>query len=253
MNAASLNSHIRPVDERRDLAVPGDKYDTLDFCVQHWLDIGALSIKTRGKFCVALSGGSTPKAIFQSLSSSRDRNSLDWSKVYLFWSDERSVDPDHSDSNYLMAMTSGLGSLPIPDEQIFRMEAEDTIERNAERYERCIREHCPDGKLDLVMLGMGDDGHTASLFPETKGLSEIERMVIANHVPQKETWRMTFSYRGIHNSRHIAIYVLGKGKEEMLKDVLFGEMDTQRIPSQGVGQPDCKALWIADQAAAAKL
>ena len=151
-------------DERRHIALPGDHDATLAFAVANWLDIADASIADHDFFAVALSGGSTPKKIFQYLAQMPER--LDWSKVYLFWGDERSVPPNDPDSNYRMAIEeSGLGKLPIPKNHIFRMKAEEDIEANARAYEQIIREKLGPHPFDLIMLGMGDDGHTASLFP----------------------------------------------------------------------------------------
>lgn len=249
MTAPAWKDLCRPFDKRRQIAVPGSKDETLDFCVQHWVACAQDAIEQRGKFFVALSGGSTPKAIFERL----PQQKLDWSKVWVFWSDERSVPPEDPDSNYRMAMDAGLAKLPIPPKQIFRMEAEEDTESHAEAYAHILREKLPDGRFDLIMLGMGDDGHTASLFPQTGGLQRADSPVIANWVTQKDTWRMTFTFGLIDQARCTAIYVLGAGKADMLHQVLEGEYNMDLLPSQRLGTEETPALWIVDQDAAAKL
>src|SRR5690242_14384328 len=171
-------------DDRRDLVIPGDAETTLEFCAEHWLETGNQAIADHGAFYVALSGGSTPKAIFQMLTSPTHAHRIDWSKVHLFWSDERAVPPDHPDSNYHMALSAGLDKMPIPKNHIHRMQAEKDIEAHALAYEALVK----DRPFDLVMLGMGDDGHTASLFPYTKALAETQRLVVANYIDAKKTW-----------------------------------------------------------------
>ncbi len=235
-----------PLDERRDVIVPGDEKRTIEFSAGHFGSTLAKAIAVRGKASVALSGGHTPKTIYQAVSTSEHRNAIDWTKVYLFWSDERSVPPTDPESNYKMAMDAGLKNLGIPPEHIFRMPAEGESEADSNGYEEKILKYTADGMFDLVMLGMGDDGHTASLFPATHALQVEDQLVVANFIPQLHTWRMTLTYPGIHASRSIAFYVLGKKKAAMVKEVLTGPYDPIRLPSQKVGTPQHKALWILD-------
>jgi 6-phosphogluconolactonase len=236
-------------DKRRDLMVAGDYESTIKFCAEHFIKVCDESIAKFGSFSVALSGGSTPKALFTLLTQAPYVSRIDWSNVHLFWSDERSVEPSDPESNYHMAMEAGFSKVSIPSSQIHRMQAETDIEKNAEAYEEIIHSHLKGRGFDLVMLGMGEDGHTASLFPKTEGLKATSKLVIANHVPQKETWRMTLTFKCINESRNIAIYVLGKSKQEMLKEALSSKDGT--YPIENVGTTSHKALWIADDAAAA--
>lgn len=233
-------------DDRRDIVIPGNYAETIKFCVEHFLGIAKKAIAERNCFAAALSGGSTPKAIFQALSQNKLCHEVDWSKVFLFWSDERAVPPDHPDSNYRMAMESGFFKLAIPETNIYRMQAESDGEKNAADYERIIREKLSKGCFDLVMLGMGEDGHTASLFPHTNALQETEKLVVMNYIPQKETWRMTFTFPCINSSRNIAIYVLGSSKAEMVHQVLSSQYDPNSLPIQKIGTSSHKALWILD-------
>lgn len=240
------------LDERRLIAMPGDHDTTLAFAIDHWLEIAEESIKDHDFFAVALSGGSTPKKMFQQICTKQDR--IDWTKVFLFWSDERNVPPSHPDSNYKMAMEEGgLSKLPIPQNQIFRMVAEEDIEANAKAYEDIILDKLGAHPFDLVMLGMGDDGHTASLFPHTDGLHTTGRLVIPNFIPQKNSWRMTFTYECINRARHICIYVLGGGKSEILEKVLTGPITPDEYPSQMIGTDSNPVLWIVDAEAGKNL
>ncbi len=233
-------------DERRDLAITGDEKATIAFAADHWIRLAKNAIKHSGRFAVALSGGSTPKAIFTYLA--EQPNALDWSRVWLFWSDERSVGPDHPDSNYHMAMTAGLNKLPLLPQNIFRMKAENEIEKHAAEYEEIIQGKLGDNLFDLVMLGLGEDGHTASLFPNTKALKETRHLVKANHVPEKNTWRMTFTFPCINKSQCSAIYALGKGKADIAKQVLKAKLPSP-WPASFVGTKERKALWILDDLA----
>jgi 6-phosphogluconolactonase len=240
------------VDARRKVVMPGDHEVTLAFAADHWIQIANESIQDHGFFAVALSGGSTPKKIFQRLATMADR--LDWSKVYLFWSDERSVPPTHPDSNYRMAMEEGgLSKLPISQNQIFRMVAEEDIETNAKAYEDVILDKLGSHPFDMVMLGLGEDGHTASLFPHTDALKAKGRLVVPNFVPQKNSWRMTFTYECINRSLHICIYAIGPTKTEILEKVLLGPHNPLEYPSQVIGTQTNPALWIIDSEAGKNL
>lgn len=241
------------IDDRRDLVKGEDKFHTVQLCVFHFIRSAKQAISERGAFHVALSGGSTPKAIFKSLTDETNRNQVDWQKVFLWWSDERSVDKEDENSNYRMAMDAGFSDLPIPPEHIFRMEGEGDIEAHAASYEQLIKEHVPDEKFDLVMLGMGEDGHTASLFPETHALHSDGRLVVANFIPKLNTWRMTFTFKLINAARQTVVYVIGEGKAEMLKKIIKGEYSPDQLPLQKVGTPAGKALIIADNGACKEL
>lgn len=233
-------------DERRDLAVPGHKEDLFQYGVEHFIVTANQAIADHGFFTVALSGGSTPKGIFSLLASPEYRSKLDWSKVLLFWSDERSVSPDDPESNYRMAMDAGFSKLGILKENIFRMVAETDIQENAKRYEQIIREKVPGASFDLVMLGMGDDGHTASLFPHTEGLHVQNKLVTANYVPSKQTWRLTLTFDSINAAKVIAIYVTGKEKQQKLKEVFTHDYEPDELPIQKIGTIEHRALWIFD-------
>jgi len=235
-------------DQRRHIQIEDTADSAVAFAVEHWIHSAKQAIQQRGFFAVALSGGSTPKAIYQKLILSKE---IDWSKIFLFWGDERAVPPTSSESNYKMAMES-FQKVPIPLHQIFRMHAEENIEANAKEYEEKIRHHLGKQLFDLVMLGMGEDGHTASLFPGTKALTVEEHLVCANEVPQLKTDRMTLSFSCINQSKKIAIYALGAAKKEMISKVLEAPILSD-YPSSNIGTVERPALWILDKAAGADL
>lgn len=249
MTAFSWKKMIRGFDDRRDLLIQGDYDHTLDFCTRQFIQLAQEAIADKGFFTVALSGGSTPSALFKQLASPQNRDLVPWQNVRLFWSDERSVPPSDTASNYHMAMASGFSSLLLNPDNVFRMHAEDDIEQQALEYESLIKTYVPNHSFDLIMLGVGEDGHTASLFPKTHALHTQGRLVVANFVPQINAWRMTFTYECINAGKVIVIYALGKNKAEILTKVLNSPYDPDNLPIQKVGTPEHKALWIADTAA----
>ena len=247
------NLKINPWDERRDLPIPGDKNATLDVCIRHFIASARQAIEDHGNFYVALAGGNTPKAIYERLTSPPYAEQIEWDKVCLFWSDERSVPPESDESNYKMTMDAGFAKMAIPTSQIHRMKAEENIEESALEYDQIIRHTLKNNPFDLVILGMGEDGHTASLFPQTKGLQAKDRLAIANYVPQKNTWRLTLTLEAINSAHSTAIYVLGASKKHTLLEVFTSEEQFDRYPIQQVGTKENKALWIIDDAASSEL
>lgn len=235
---------LKSWDTRRDLYVGGNAQEAIAFAVEHFVHAAQRSILQRGRFAVALSGGSTPKVVYQQLI----EQPLEWSKIWLFWSDERAVPPDHPDSNYRMAMEF-FKKVPIPASQVFRMQAESDIEQGALDYEEKVKHVLGKSLFDLVLLGVGEDGHTASLFPHTKALLEEDRLVVANHVPDKKCWRMTLTFSCINQSHHSAFYALGKSKKLIIPKVLTAPIDSE-FPASRIGTPEHKALWILDEDAA---
>ena len=226
-----------------ELIVPGDQAATLHYAAEHFVSCCREAIQDHDAFYVALSGGSTPKALFTLLTSDEYASEIAWDKVHLFWGDERASPPTSPESNYHMAMKAGLEKMIIPRHHIHRMIAEKEIEKHAAIYEETIRKILGDRSFDLVMLGIGEDGHTASLFPGTEALKAKGKLVVANYVPQKETHRMTFTFECINSASHIVFYVMGKEKHPILSHVFSGP---KKFPCQLVGTPENPALWIAD-------
>lgn len=196
------------------------------------------AVAARGAFRVALSGGSTPKLMYRAL---RKLPDVPWPAVHVYFSDERSVGPDSPDSNYRLAHDELLTYVPIPAGQIHRMEGERRpLEEAARAYAALLPE-----RLDVVLLGMGDDGHTASLFPGTEALEATGR-VAANWVPKLNTGRLTFTFPEINAASERWLLVTGSGKAEVLRAVQAGEGD---YPVARVREP----VWFLDAAAAAQL
>lgn len=215
---------------------------------------------TRGRARIAISGGSTPKAAFQLLADPSQpwRARMPWDKLDLFWVDERCVPPDHPESNFRMTREALLDHVPLQPGQIHRMEGELEPVVAAARYESLLRntfrlEGAESPRFDLVALGMGPDGHTASLFPNTEAVHEIGRLVTANHVPQKDTWRITLTWPVINHASSVFFLIGGADKAEVLREVMLGPRDPERLPSQLIWPSSGILSLILDQAAAALL
>src|ERR1700744_4618557 len=218
------------------------------------------AVASRGIARIAISGGSTPNATFKLLSdpSQPFLATLPWDKRQRFWVDEPCVPPNDPDSNYGVCRELLLTKVPIPETNVFRMEGELDPEEAASRYESTLRnvmklEGAESPAFDLVVLGMGPDGHTASLFPNTEALDEMGRLVVANHVPQKDTWRITLTWPVINQAAEVAVEVEGPAKTDIVAEVLTGPPDPQRLPSQLIRPANGKLLFRLDQDAAAKL
>ena len=224
-----------------------------------WIaELAREGVSQRGRFSVALAGGSTPRRIYEILAGDDGPgNSLDWPKVHVFFGDERTVPPDHSDSNFRMAHEALLSLVAIPAENVHRMIGEGDAVANARLYEDELRSFFGDDAdwpaFDLVMLGMGDDGHTASLFPATTALEERRAWVVANWVEKFDTFRVTLTAPAVNAARHVMFMVAGGSKAARLREVLHGEHDPQRLPSQLIRPDDGSLEWLVDRAAAAEL
>jgi 6-phosphogluconolactonase len=211
-----------------------------------------------GRFTVALSGGSTPKAMFEHLAAEPLRDTVPWSSILFFWGDERAVGPDHPDSNFGMANRALLSRVPVPDENIFRMrgEAADLNEAAEEYEETIVRVAGAEGglpRLDLIFLGMGADGHTASLFPGTSALDVSDRIVVSNYVEKLAANRLTLTVSAINAARNVRFLVSGQDKAPALKAVLEGPPNPRLYPSQLIHPTDGSLLWMTDESAVSEL
>ena len=227
---------------------------------QLFADAVEQAVRSRGVARVAISGGSTPKAMFQLLAdpSQQFATAVPWHKLHLYWVDERCVPPADSESNYRMTNEALLSKVPLPPAQVHRMEGELSPDDAASRYEAVLRnsmklEGAESPAFDLLLLGMGDDGHTASLFPHTAALEEITRLVVANHVPQKDTWRVTLTFPVINQARQVCFLIEGAAKTKVLAEVLTGPRDPERLPSQLIRPSVGSLRFLLDEAAAAGL
>src|SRR5205085_7866543 len=214
------------------------------------------AVSERGRFAVALSGGTTPRRVYELLASDDYRTQVTWASVHIFFGDERTVAPDHADSNYRMANEALLAHVSIPAKNVHRIDGVGDASANASQYESELREFFGDAawpRLDLVMLGMGDDGHTASLFPGSAALEEQQAWVVANWVEKFQTWRITLTAPAINAARRVLFLVTGAGKSDRLREVLKGERDPQRLPSQLIQPRDGALEWFVDRGAVARL
>lgn len=212
----------------------------------------------RGVARIAISGGTTPKAMFALLATDPFVKRIPWEKLDLYWVDERCVGPEDADSNYRMTREALLSKVPLPAERIHRIEGELEPEEAAARYEAAIRngfrlEGAETPTFDLVLLGMGDDGHTASLFPHTEALNDMTHIAVANHVPQKDTWRVTLTWPVINQGRKVAFLIEGAAKTQVLHEVFEGPYQPETYPSQIIRPASGELTLLLDAAAAAKL
>jgi 6-phosphogluconolactonase len=209
-----------------------------------------------GRFTIALSGGTTPRAMFELLSGEPFLETVPWSRLHFFWGDERAVPPDHPESNYRMAREALLSKAPIPPENIHRWPAEDADPaRAAASYESSLRDFFGDGgvRFDLILLGMGADGHTASLFPHTPALKVDDRIAVENEIAPLATTRLTLTAATINDARNVTFLVAGSEKAPALSAVLNGPYEPDLYPSQLIRPARGALLWMIDEAAAASL
>ena len=215
----------------------------------------SVAVEARGRFVVALSGGSTPKALYTLLAEPGRAAQVDWSRVHLVWGDERCVPPDDPASNFRMAREALLDHVPIPAAQIHRMRGEDDPRTAAAAYERELRALFPEmsSRFDLVLLGLGDNGHTASLFPGLSAVHESARWVVAEHVSEVGMWRLTLTPAAINAAAEILFLVAGREKAAMLARVVEGPRDVDVRPAQVVAPTEGRLCWLVDEAAAGAL
>ena len=227
---------------------------------QYFTEMAGEAVAYSGRARIAISGGSTPKAAFELLADSYQpwRNRMPWERLDLYWVDERAVPPDDADSNYRMTREALLDHVPLRPEQIHRIEGELDPEAAAARYESELRsgfrlEGAELPAFDLVALGMGADGHTASLFPHTQAIHEMSRLAAANFVPQKDSWRITLTWPVINRASSVFFLIAGEDKASVLSEVLTGTLDPERLPSQLIWPSSGILTLILDKAAAALL
>ncbi len=209
------------------------------------------------RFTVALSGGSTPRGVYSLLAEDDSlRRRVPWDRTHFFWGDERPVPPDHIESNYRMAVEAMLSKVPVPPENVYRIRGEDPdTARAAEEYERTLREafRLSEGEIphiDLVLLGLGPDAHTASLFPGTRALRERRRLAVSNRVEQLNTERVTLTPPVLNAAVCVVFLVSGEEKARALKAVVEGKPDPDRLPAQMIRPERGDLIWLVDRAAA---
>lgn len=239
---------LRIVDTPDDVAAAG---------ADAFVKAAGLAIAARGRFAVALSGGSTPKAMLTLLAEVIYARKVDWRHTHLFWSDERCVGPEDPESNYGMTRKILLSGALVPDANVHRMMGELEPHMGALDYSLRLRSFFDVNPppFDLIYLGLGPDGHTASLFPHTSALGVTDQPCAANHVESgvASPWRLTMTFSAINAGRAVTFLAEGSGKAEILKKVLAGPLDPIALPAQGVVPKRGALSWIVDRAAAALL
>jgi 6-phosphogluconolactonase len=228
---------------------------------EHVIQVANEAVRERGLFSIVLSGGSTPQMLYHLLSTEPYSESIDWSKMHVFWGDERSVPPDSPESNYGRAKAVMLDALPVLPENIHRVHTEFKPEQAAAAYEETLleffsslpslRERGQAG-FDLVLLGMGEDGHTASLFPGTPAVEEKTRWVMAQYVDKLAAWRITLTPALLNRAKKILFLVSGAGKSQVLQKVVYGSYQPERYPAQVIQPEEGDLVWLVDEDAAAQ-
>jgi 6-phosphogluconolactonase len=245
-----------PGRELKNLIVVDNARALYSAAVEEFCRCAASAVSARGRFCVALSGGNTPRGVY-ALLAERQKSTLPWDQIYIFFGDERHVPSDHPDSNYRMANEVLLSKVPLPAQNIYRVPAELPAEVAAAQYEHQLRAffQTPDNawpRFDLTLLGIGEDGHTASLFPESSALKEQSRLVVANWIEKFQSYRITFTYPVLNHAAEVLFLVSGENKSQILKDIL-DPAGTTAYPAQAVQPQDGRVLWIADRDATSLL
>jgi 6-phosphogluconolactonase len=241
--------------EIRRLTTPQDLFQA---AAEEVISSATEAIAQRGRFTIALSGGSTPRNLYTLIAANASA-SLPWTQVFFFWGDERHVPPTDAESNYHMAQETILSKIPIQPGNVFRIPAENSDASGAaDTYQKTLQEffalkpgEFP--RFDLILLGMGPDGHTASLFPETAALQEKSRLVVANWVEKLHTHRITLTLPVLNEAREVAFLVSGADKATVLHEVLEGKAPGEQYPSKLVRPQDGKLVWLVDRAAASEL
>ncbi len=220
----------------------------MDAVHRAFVETATSAIEARGTFTVALAGGSTPAELYRRLAT----EGPDWGCTTLLFGDERSVGPEDPQSNYRMVFESLLEPASIDSGRVLRIEAEHPPTTAAERYEQTLRNALPpSGEIDLVLLGLGDDAHTASLFPNTAALDERSRWVVANEVPQHDTWRITMTYPLLNAARRVWFLVAGASKAEAVARARAEGANVHDVPSAGIRPSGELTFWLDDAAATA--
>lgn len=220
-----------------------------------FVDLAQDAIEERGRFTVALSGGSTPKLLYHLLAQEPFRTQIEWQNVYLFWGDERYVPHDHPDSNYRMVCETLLDHVSLPTEHVFPVPTDQDPADAEATYTKYLTDtfgDAPTYSFDLVLLGMGDDGHTASLFPGTDVI-DARQWVKVYEVDEAHGRRMTLTPTILNLARQVTVLVTGAGKAQRLAKVLGGERDPHRLPIQSIQPKTGEIMWFLDEAAATEI
>lgn len=218
-------------------------------------EVARRNVTARGRFSVSLAGGTTPKRVYEILAQPPHREGVPWDRVHFFWGDERYVPPDDPRSNARMAKEALLDHVPVKPEHVHTVPFAATPREAAEQYEATLRQFFggKEPRFDLVLLGLGENGHTASLFPHTPVLNERKRWVAEVYVQENDLWRVTMTAPLLNDAALTAFLVTGANKAEVLREVLKGPLDFGRLPAQLIKPAHGDLRWLVDRAAAARL
>lgn len=217
-----------------------------------WVRAAGAAIAGSGRFAAALSGGNTPRALYAVLAAVPFRERIAWDRVHLFWGDERAVPADHPDSNYRLAYETLLSKVPIPEKNIHRIKTELGPEKAAAAYEDSLRTFfaLTGGawpRFDLILLGVGEDGHTASLFPGSGAIHEEKRLAVATYVEKLKSHRITLTLPVLNHAANVFFLVSGESKAKVVKEILASPT---KLPAAQVEPADGRLLWLLDAPAA---
>ena len=241
----------------RQIIICRDNADLSERAAEEFVRLARQAIQLAGRFTVALSGGSTPKALYMLLATPGFAQRLSWNRVHLFWGDERCVPPDHPESNCRMVRECLLAHVQIPAENVHRMAGEKTPQIAALEYEAELKKffELADGALprfDLILLGLGEDGHTASLFPGSTALNDHEHLVAAVYVDKMNTYRLTLTLPVLNAGREVVFLVAGASKAAIVKELLGGQASAMNYPAARIQPPEGRLTWMITADAAPK-
>ena len=233
----------------RQIIICRDGADLSERAAEEFVGLARQAIQLAGRFTVALSGGSTPKALYTLLATPDFAQRLSWNRVHLFWGDERCVPPDHPESNYRMVRECLLAHVQIPAENVHRMAGEKTPQTAALEYEAELKKffELADSALprfDLILLGLGEDGHTASLFPGSAAVNEEEHLVAAVHVDKRSTYRLTLTLPVLNAGKEVVFLVAGASKAAIVKELLGGQASATNFPAARIQPRESRLTWM---------
>lgn len=250
--------------QKPEIFIFPDRAALMRFAAWRFVTAARQAIAASGRFAVALSGGSTPRDLYTLLATPEFATQVDWARVHIFWGDERAVPPDHLNSNFRMVRAALLWKIPLPPGNIHRVHTGLAPEDAARTYESELRKfftptpvHSNEqgreeiGKFDLILLGLGSNGHTASLFPHTKILHETQRWVAAEYIDEVKMWRITLTVPTINAAKNIVWLVAGADKADTVREVLHGAYRPDDLPAQLIQPQDGRAVWLLDDQAGA--
>jgi len=248
---------------RSSVDILSDAAALANAAADRFVSAAAHAIDARQRFVVALSGGSTPRSAYVLLAREPLRLRVDWSRVHILWGDERCVPPDNAESNYRMARETMLDHVPIPPANVHRIRGEDDPRDAAASYEAILRtllhtskgpaSTVPGKNIDLALMGLGDNGHTASIFPHSAVIDERLRWVMADYVAEVSMWRVTLTAPILNSASELLFLVSGGAKANVLARVLEGPRQPRELPAQLIAPESGHVEWLVDRAAAAEL